>query len=829
MALDIWQERSGYSFGTFEERSKLELALPVSSSEDITFSIISGELPPGLRISSDKIVGTPFEVARVTSFKFCIRAKGTAGIADRTFTIIIEGADSPTFEVAAGDLPIGPNNSYYVLDSTFVYYQIPAIDFDTATGQRLSYFISDDDGELPPGLSLSNDGLLSGFVEPAYIIKSSDGDGSYGNGLYDNVGYDFGTIPTDGYDSYAYDSITYDYNVPTRRVLKVNRNYEFIITLTDSDTVSQRKFKIFVVADDYFRSDNTALPASAGIFKADGTFLRDPIWKTSAYLGLHRANNYLTLILDIYTTIDTGLVLYNIEADTLWDIDASYKVDDKVLYLDKTYICIKETDAVFYGTPDGNSINWQVSGIPPGLQFDISTGELFGIIPYQPAITKRYIFNVTAKRFSNTTETAFASRTFTVDILGEIDSTIQWISGDYLGSIPANFTSTLNIKATTTVENATLVYLQESGTLPPGLKLSLDGEIIGKVNQFASETKLGLTRFYEDVPNVEEKVFNTIDGESTTVDRSFEFSVTARDQYGYSSITRTFIIDVYTPNSKSYSNLTVKPFLPISQRSTFKTFITDNLIFSANSIYRPNDPAFGIQTQLKMIAYAGIETKEIAAYIGAIGLNHKRKQFKFGSVKKAVAKDTGTNSEVYEVVYIEMIDPLEPEGRRLPNKKIDKSKDQHKITTDATNDFWSRDLGVLEYDNFYNGRRPDPRISIDQSNIQISDPNTRAIFPSSISNWQDRISAVGETERNYLPLWMRSIQPGTRSELGFVLAVPICFCIPGQGQTIMDNIKNSQFNFKQLDYTIDRYIIDSVTGDSSDKYLVFKNDRNTIT
>ena len=35
--------------------------------------------------------------------------------------------------------------------------------------------------------------------------------------------------------------------------------------------------------------------------------------------------------------------------------------------------------------------------------------------------------------------------------------------------------------------------------------------------------------------------------------------------------------------------------------------------------------------------------------------------------------------------------------------------------------------------------------------------------------------------------------------------------------------KNSNFDFKQLDFTVDRYIIDSVNGYGADKFLVFQN------
>ena len=889
MALEIWQKRSGYSFGTFQERIPLEINLPVSPDagvetfvgsrlivdlgtfnnpryanvdlgvgfeesqyeyefgapdkpivippEGVTYTIISGSLPPGLRLSDYKIVGTPFEVPRPTTFTFCVRATSTDDIADRTFSITIEGADLPTFQTAAGDLPLGPGNAYYVLDSSFVDFQLDAVDFDTATGQKLHFFIANDDGDLPPGLTLSGDGKITGFVEPALAIKKSDGDGSYDSGPYDAVVYDFGGRPSDGYDSYVYDIVSYDYNIPTNTPTKVNRNYEFIVSLSDGDTIRQRKFKIFVVADDYFRVDNTLLPVSTGIFKADGTFLRNPIWRTEANLGQYRANNYVTLMLDIYSTVDTGLISYSIDASNLYDADLLYTVDDKVLYKDKTYICIKNTTTPIT-TPDLDSEHWLLSKVPPGLLFDSSTGELFGIVPYQPAVTKQYIFNVLATRYSNTLETAYSSRTFTIDIIGEIDSTIHWLTDNNLENLAANYTSNLKVEAATTITGAVLVYSLESGKLPPGLSLSSDGEIIGKVNQFSTINKSGLTRFYDE--SNFDIIYTTFDQGTTSIDRSYTFTVKARDQYNYSAITREFTINVTTPNDKLYSNLTVKPFMPVAQRNIFKSFITNNLVFSAGSIYRPNDSEFGIQTQLKMLAYAGIETKEAAVYVSAIGLNHKKKQFKFGDIKKAVAKIPGTNTVVYEVIYVEMFDPLEPNGKRLPNKIKNISKDQHKITIDSTNDFWSISLDSLEEDNFFNGRRPNPSIKIDQTNIQISDPNTRNIFPSSISNWQDRIKNWKDdegqglsTERNYLPLWMRSIQPETKQELGFILAIPICFCLPNKADDILINIKNyvktTGFNFNQLDYTVDRYIIDSVTNEDGDKYLVFKNDRNTIT
>ena len=120
------------------------------------------------------------------------------------------------------------------------------------------------------------------------------------------------------------------------------------------------------------------------------------------------------------------------------------------------------------------------------------------------------------------------------------------------------------------------------------------------------------------------------------------------------------------------------------------------------------------------------------------------------------------------------------------------------------------------------------RISVDSKGYLISDPRPATYFPNSITNWKRRLQGVGTTERNYLPLWMRSIQPGGKQELDFQLALPICYCKLGAADDIILNIKYSGFDFKTLEYTVDRYIIDSVEGYTRDKYLVFRNDRITI-
>jgi hypothetical protein len=784
--LNIWTKKSGYTFGTIQEGSIVDLELPVTydfilpDSSSATFKVISGSLPAGLRLVNDHIVGTPYEVPRTTEFTFCIRASYNTDIADRTFKITIEGADVPIFTTTEGILPVGPNNTFFILDSSFVDFQISVTDNDTAAGQTLRYFIASGDGTLPPGLTLTNDGKITGLIEPAYTIVDSEvGDGYYSNDLYDVTGYDFGERPDNGFDSFVFDSVFYDYFLPSLPPRKLNRNYEFIVSVSDSDTVSKRKFKIYVVGDDFLRADNTIARAADGVFTVDGTYLRNPVWLTPSNLGTYRANNYVTLVLDCYDSPELGPIIYSL--DTL--------------------------------NPDNSP-----STLPPGLQLDIPTSEVFGVIPYQPTITETYHFTITASRYDTDGIVASTKRTFTIKTLGDVDSVMNWETGSSLGTIDANFISNLRVSATSNIEGATLVYSLQSGALPPGLTLEFDGEITGKVNQYGTINEPGITTFSDGVYTNQ-----TFDGGTSSVDRTFKFVIKAQDQFGYSSISREFTLNIDTPNDRLYSSIVARTFMNQSKRALFNDFINDSNVFTATSVYRPNDPNFGIQRDLKMTIFGGIETKTAAEYVSAMGLNHKRKRFTFGDIKSAKAKITGTNTVVYEVVYVEMFDPLEI-GKKYLNSTLTRPLDPKTVTADTSNAIWrtsSRDEPFLP--------RPDSKITIDQTNIFASNPNQSTRYPSSISIWRDQILAVGDRERNYLPLWMRSVQDDSKQELGFVLAVPICFCKPGTSADIMLNIKFSGFDFKNLDYTVDRYIIDSVTGFGNDKYLVFKDDKVTIT
>lgn len=827
----IWTERSGTKLATLQERITTTVNLPVDANA--TVELISGKLPKGLRIVGTILKGTPLEVSRNTQYRFVLRATLNGDRADRTYSIDVQGPDAPQWITEEDLLPIGNNDTYYILDSAPVDFQLQAIDRDTSAGQKLKYFIGNNDGVLPPGMTLTEEGRLIGVVDPILALDKNAKSGLFDENNFDRYPYDFSIKSSNGFDSFYYDITKYDYSVPTNPPKKLNRYYQFTVSASDGDTIARRTFRIYVVGDDFLRSDNTIMQVGTGIFTADNTHIRTPIWLTPSDLGFRRANNYITLFLDVIDPNSlTGIVRYDV-ADN---------------------------------NPDGSP-----SILPPGTLLDEFSGEVAGRVPYQPAVTREYKFTIIASRITaNTSELAQSEKTFIVKLLGEVESTIQWLTPIDLGDISANYISTLKVEAKTNVPKAQLLYSLKEGRLPPGLELQFDGEITGNVRSFGTVSQPGLTVF--DSANT------TFDGNSTTIDRSYKFTIEARDQFGYSAIERSFIIDVSDPDNRLYSNIYFNPLLKLEQRLQFSSFVGNPEIFLPENIYRPQDPNFGLQKQIKMLVYSGIETVLAEQYVAAAAKTIKRKNFKIGELKTAVAKNPGTNDIVYEVVYLTIIDPYEKNGK--VQKKI-RVKNDKKILVNSVsttpNDFnyntiektsisvatrtnpdnialsdsslkiYTRD-GVVEWTfgtdfyivlndggqvvgayikgsttNITNRPVPENTIKADSNAILVSDPNANVKYISNISNVRDAFRALGRTERDFLPLWMRTAQEDSIQELGYTLAIPLAYCKPGTSETIKAAIDFSEFDYRQFELDIDRFLIDATEGDSEPKYIVFAN------
>ena len=596
MTITLWTENTGYSLGTLPERNAVTIPLPVPSTPTgVLYSVIAGVLPPGLELIGNNITGNPFIVATATTFSFCIRATYNTEVADRTFFITVTGANPPEFVIQDANLDIGPVHQFFAIDKTYIEYKLEATELIPSLRPHLVFSIID--GILPPGLKLSKNGLISGIVN------------------------ELTTIPPDNAQGI----------------------YTFTVSVTDGFLFTNKQYTIYIVGPLYLSADNTSLLDGNHIFTSDVTSLRPIQWVTSSNLGIYKSNNYITIPVEL---VDRNNVLFSID-----------KNDADILL-----------------------------GI--GIIFDQNNAILYGNVPYQSFRSKTYNFTITATRYNYYTgEQLSSTRVFTLEIVGDINSTITWnnITGsgaileaklgynnvhglpqpDQISSIRivdggSGYTSTPSIifistdggvgasayctinngsiysvdiinpgsgyitapnielthslgildiiqpstffvSATSSIQNSILLYSIVDGTLPPGLDLTSDGEIVGKVD------KTHLTGFDNNL--------TTFDGLATTTDYDYIFTVEAINQYG--SSLQAFSITLDVNNIKNYSNITVKPLLIKSQRDTWNDFINNTTIFPLNSLYRINDKNFGVNTNLSMLLFAGIETSTIDTYANA--------------------------------------------------------------------------------------------------------------------------------------------------------------------------------------------------------------------
>jgi hypothetical protein len=803
--------------GTLTERVIIEVPLQaVSDSGTVTFSLIAGSLPRGLRLNGNIIKGSPTEVKKYTISRFVIRARDEADLEDRTFSMAVDGADIPEWLTPEGFLNVGAGENYFVLDNAQVDFQLEAEDTDEIIGDVLEYYLVPNGGELPPGLSLSRDGKITGFTDPIFSVEySSSVTGAYDTGAYDILPLDKPEARSNGFDSFFYDNTTFDYSEDSRVPRRLSRFYSFIVAVSDGVNEVRRLFRIWVVTEEFLQADNSIIQVDTNLFRADNTRDRIPIWITESYLGRWRANNYITVYLDVYDPPSlSGTITY-----FLLDVN-----------------------------PDDGS----VSELPPGMVLDSVTGEIAGKVGYQSAVTKNYKFTLRAVDFPvslvtgnliyrgswNSTviynindsvefqgliyvcliihrnrvpgieqdfwnqATASTEKTFNIDIIGEIESAIEWLSDEFVGEIKPNQPSRLFVEARSLMYGGRVGYSLISGSLPPGLELLGTGIIQGKVQQFADESGPGLTRFFERDSSINDSTgtFDFIisfDDNTTSFDKLFEFTVRVRDAANFSEVDKTFQIRVIADNTKTFANLYLKAFQSKNKRLEWFNFITNSDVFRSSEIYRYGDPNFGVQNELKILLYAGIESIEAVRYVQAMSRNHYRKRIRFGDVRYARAKNPDTQVTIYEIIYVEIVDEYEKLGKSISQ------------TIELPNLIESKVL--VSYD----------AVKIDSDIPLVSDADHQRIFPNSIKNMRSRIKAVGERDREFLPLWMRSVQDNNTSETGYVKALPLCYALPGNAESIISRIKASTFDFKNIDFEVDRYLIDVLNGEIENKYLAF--------
>jgi len=280
MTQTVWITPPG-SLGTIPEGVFYEVPLEATSTDGspVYFQVIAGKLAPGIEVADDGLIkgvpkavadvaGVPLQVPADVTNKFAIRAYtvDTTGnvhvissLSDRTFSLTVSGAQPPVFITPQGQI-----GEYY--DGN----QIAPLQIDYTTNDIYQPgVITLTAGQLPPGLTISTTGLITGFIEPNTTVPGTA-----------VAGY---SVDGQGFDQYPYDFSTQS----------ASTNYSFTLTLTNGTQTSQATYSIYVISQNDMTADTTLFTADNTFITADVTPYRTPfITNPTGSIGTVRNDNY---------------------------------------------------------------------------------------------------------------------------------------------------------------------------------------------------------------------------------------------------------------------------------------------------------------------------------------------------------------------------------------------------------------------------------------------------------------------------------------------------------------------------------------------------------
>ena len=343
--------------------------------------------------------------------------------------------------------------------------------------------------------------------------------------------------------------------------------------------------------------------------------------------------------------------------------------------------------------PNGREVFYRVDSgsLPPGLTLNSATGFIYGYVISEFDAT--YTFSIQAYIPSLLGEYISYVNTYNVFVYGRNPSINVWVTPERVGTVQAGQPSELQMQATSNVVQ-NFVYTIEDGQLPPGLKLSETGLIIGR------------------------PAFSIFESGDTTKIYQFTVSATggeiANPQGGIYRVvlTQQFSILVENPYALPYNSLYIQAYPQAETQGIISGILSDGESMPSSLIYRFEDPNFGIADALTYLHATGINAANNQIYFNSMQENHYHRYLTVGPFKTAVAKNLDETIR-YEVVYCEFIDNL------------------------VNNDGVSVGMEV--------GFPPN------RGGVSV-------VYPNSLDNMRDRIyTDLGRVNKR-LPLWMRSRQ-----------------------------------------------------------------------
>lgn len=612
MAKPVWVTDAG-NLGTIEEEVYYELGLEATDPNggEITYQVISGYMPPGIILKNNgnitgrpkntyRLDGIPFSVSEDVTSTFCIRATNSLGkIADRTFSLTVTGQDSPEILTPASELA-------RVFDGTYVDIQL---EFNDDDGDPLEWKIIK--GNLPPGLSLSDSGIISGYVDTETNSANADSVGWSPNAA--------------GWSEYPW----------SHAEQWINQNYEFTVQLFDGKEYAQKKYNIFVLAKSNLGADvdNITVDDNA-LVTADMDTKHNPVLLTQPTdFGFYEHDNYF-----------------------------AFEFTGKDFDNDEIYFGITGLDTFGFDSSEGSgfdtgSFDQGELNLPEGLTLNIETGWLYGYIGTQIPAQQEYRFGVYTYK-KDTPESRSDIVFFTLTVVSNLANAIVWQTDSNMGSLKAGSVSELSIETTNPI-GIPVTYELVSGKLPQGVKLLDNGLIVGRASFETTSFDNGTTTFDFDVRELGFSV------NETTLDKNFTFRVKVYSVNQELVAYRNFTVTIESTDYRPYDTLYLKAMPGSADKRLFSEIVSNTDIFPDSSVYRAGDPNFGKAQDTRLLLLGGLLSSKLETYAAAMLKNHHRKKLCLGEPKLSKAYDKNRNV-VYEVIYYETMDADETKKGSVP-------------------------------------------------------------------------------------------------------------------------------------------------------------------
>ena len=261
MAYPIWLTPAG-NLGIVPELEYYQLQLDAydETGGTLVYTKVSGTLPTGIQLvqSLGVLQGIPISTGNSNqnqTYTFTIRVQNISvdqnSIADRTFNLTITNISPPII------VPPPPFDLGTYFDGTQLSLQLQTQTQDLSLISNTTLTWSIKTGTLPPGLSLTSTGLLSGYIKPIPAQGPTSNPG-WDEDPWDEV-YSLNAGTTIDY-------LGWDFPLGT-----TSKNFVWTVEVTDGVNSNLATYKMLVFPRAYFTADSSLILVSNTI--ADGTTL----------------------------------------------------------------------------------------------------------------------------------------------------------------------------------------------------------------------------------------------------------------------------------------------------------------------------------------------------------------------------------------------------------------------------------------------------------------------------------------------------------------------------------------------------------------------------